>query len=44
LLFEGVQKYLESKFGDALDNASDALGQIANSLPGSELAEKAYTL
>jgi hypothetical protein len=41
---ESVQKYLESKFGDALEDVSDALLELAKSLPPSELAEKAYTL
>ena len=41
---ESVQKYLESKFGDALEDVSDAMLHLAKSLPPSELAEKAYTL
>jgi hypothetical protein len=41
---ESVQKYLESKFGDALEDISNAMLGLAKSLPPSELAEKAYTL
>jgi hypothetical protein len=41
---EGVQKYLESKFGDALGDVSKAMLDLAKSLPPSQLAEKAYTL
>jgi hypothetical protein len=39
-----VQKYLESKFGDALENVSKAMLELAKSLSPPELAEKAYTL
>jgi hypothetical protein len=41
---ESVQKYLESKFGGALGDVSEAMGELARSLPPSELAEKAYSL
>jgi hypothetical protein len=41
---ESVQKYLESKFGDALEDVSNAMLELAKSLPPSELAEKAYGL
>jgi hypothetical protein len=41
---ESVQKYLESKFGDALEDVSKAMLGLAKSLPPSQLAEKAYTL
>jgi hypothetical protein len=39
-----VQKYLEGKFGDALEQASNAMLELAKSLPPSHLTEKAYTL
>jgi len=41
---ECVQKYLASKFGDALEDVSKAMLELANPLPSSQLAEKAYTL
>ena len=41
---ESVQKYLESKFGDALEGISTAMVDLAKSLPPSELAGKAYAL
>jgi len=41
---QSVQKYLESKFGDVLEEVSNAMMELANSLPPSDLAEKAYTL
>jgi hypothetical protein len=41
---ESVQKYLESKFGDALEEVSNAMLELAKSLPPSQLAEKAYAL
>jgi len=41
---ESVKRYLESKFGDALDEVDDAMKELTNSLPPSDLAEKAYTL
>jgi hypothetical protein len=39
-----VQKYLESKFGEALEEVSRAMLELAKSLPPSQLAEKAYSL
>jgi len=39
-----VQKYLESKFGGALEDVSNAMLDLAKSLPPSELAGKAYSL
>jgi hypothetical protein len=41
---ESVKKYLEGKFGDALDEVYDAMQTLAKSLTPSELAEKAYRL
>ena len=41
---QSVQKYLESKFGDALEDVSKGMLGLAKSLPSSQLAEKAYTL
>ena len=41
---ESVQKYLEGKFGDALEDVSAAMLELARSLAPSELAPKAYSL
>jgi hypothetical protein len=41
---ESVQRYLEGKFGDALEDVSNAMLGLAKSLPSSHLAEKAYAL
>ncbi len=41
---ESVQKYLESKFGDDLEDVSAAMLELAKSLPPAQLAEKAYGL
>ena len=41
---ESVQKYLESKFGEALEDVSDAMRKLPKSLPPSQLAQKAYRL
>jgi hypothetical protein len=41
---ESIQKYLEGRFGDALEEVSNAMLELAESLPPSQLAEKAYTL
>ena len=41
---KSVQTYLESKFGDALDEVKEVMLELARSLPPSELAEKAYAL
>ena len=39
-----MQKYLEGKFGDTLEDASKAMLELARSLPPAQLAEKVYTL
>ena len=44
ILPESVQKYLEGKFGHALEDVSRAMLDLANSLPASQLAEKAFAL
>jgi hypothetical protein len=41
---ESVQKYLEKRFGDALDDASEAMMALAKSLKPSDLASQAYKL
>jgi hypothetical protein len=41
---ESVKKYLESKFGDALEDVSKTMLDLWKSLPPSQLAEKAYAL
>jgi hypothetical protein len=41
---ESVKRYLESKFGDALDEVYEAMKELAKSLIPSELAERAYSL
>lgn len=41
---ESVRRYLESKFGDALDDARSAMMKLARSFPVSELADRAYHL
>ena len=41
---ESVKRYLEGKFGDALDEVYNAMKELAKSLTPSELAEKAYNL
>jgi hypothetical protein len=41
---ESVQKYVEGKFGDALEDVSRAMLELAKSLPPSQLAGKAYAL
>ena len=41
---ESVQKYLESKFGEALEDVSNAMLKLGKSLPPAQLAEKAYVL
>ena len=41
---ESVQKYLESKFGDALEDVYNAMLELAKSMPPSELGGRAYTL
>jgi len=42
--FKSVKKYLEGKFGDALEDVSKAILELAESLPPYELAQKAYGL
>lgn len=39
-----MQKFLESKFGDVLEGVSNAMLELAKSLPPPQLAEKAYAL
>jgi len=39
-----VERYLESKFGDRLQDARAAMVRLARSLPAGELAKRAYTL
>ena len=41
---ESVQKYLKGKFGDALEDVSRAMLELAKSMPPSQLAGKAYPL
>jgi hypothetical protein len=41
---EGVERYLESKFGDALPDVRRAMTQLANALKPDELAEKGFGL
>jgi hypothetical protein len=41
---ESVQKYLESKFGDTLEDVSNAMLDLARSLPPPRLPEKGYGL
>ena len=39
-----VQRYLESKFGDRLDDARKAMKRLARPMPARELALKSYAL
>jgi hypothetical protein len=39
-----VQRYLQGKFGDRLDDAKRAMERLARSQTGEELASQAYTL
>jgi hypothetical protein len=41
---ETLQKYLEGKFGDALEDVSRAMLDLAKSLPPSQVADKADSL
>ena len=41
---ESVKRYLESKFGDSLDEVYEAMQGLSKTLMPSELAEKAYHL
>jgi hypothetical protein len=40
---ESVERYLEGKFGEALESVRRAMAALANSLEPAELAAKAYT-
>lgn len=39
-----VERYLQGKFGDRLDEAKTAMERLARSWPGEELASQAYSL
>jgi hypothetical protein len=41
---ESVERYLATKFGDALPEAREAMEALAGSVPPKELGESAYTL
>lgn len=41
---EGVQRYLEGKFGDDLERANSAMAKLAGSMPPQKLAAAAYKL
>lgn len=41
---EGVERYLQSKFGDSLPEARSAMEQLARSLPPKELSREVYAL
>ena len=41
---DSVVRYLESKFGDALDDATSAMKTLARSMPPKTLARDAYRL
>ncbi len=41
ILPESIQKYLEGKFSDALEDVAKAMMELAKSLPPPQLAEKA---
>lgn len=41
---ESVERYLQSKFGEALPEARAAMEQLAKSLPPKELSKEAYAL
>jgi hypothetical protein len=41
---ESVERYLASKFGDALPDVLDAMEQLAKSMPPKELSANAYKL
>jgi hypothetical protein len=41
---ESVERYLKSKFGEALTEAKDAMEGLARSFPPKELAKRAYAL
>jgi hypothetical protein len=39
-----VERYLQSKFGDHLDDAKAAMAHLAHSIPATQLARRAYSL
>ena len=41
---DGVERYLESKFGDALLDVRKAMTELANALKPDELAQKGFGL
>ncbi len=41
---ESVRRYLQGKFGDALDEAATAMTKLARSYPQSEIAARGYAL
>jgi hypothetical protein len=41
---KSIQRYLEGKFGDALDDVCEAMKRLARSMEPAELAEEAYAL
>ncbi len=41
---ESVERYLQSKFGEALPEARNAMEELAKSLPPKELSKQAYAL
>ena len=41
---DGVQRYLESKFGDGLEDARKAMTKLANALKPDELAQRGFSL
>ncbi len=41
---DGVKRYLESKFGDALPDAWQAMTELARALPPEQLQDRAYRL
>ena len=41
---EGVERYLESKFGDALQEVRMAMTELANALKPDELAQRGFGL
>jgi hypothetical protein len=40
----GIERYLESKFGDALLEARKAMTELANTLKPDELAQRGFSL
>jgi len=41
---EGVERYLESKFGDALPEVRKAMTELANAVSPDELAQRGFGL